>query len=71
LKDFASGSHSFALADFRDSYTPLQWADITARLGPLGFSQVQVFLIVELSDPMKQYLGARNTPVAMPATIIE
>jgi type VI secretion system protein ImpL len=71
LKDFASGSHSFALADFRDSYTPLQWADITARLGPLGFSQVQVFLVTELSDPMKQYLAARNTPVAMPATIIE
>jgi type VI secretion system protein ImpL len=71
LKDFASGSHAFALADFRDSYTPLQWADITARLSAVGFNQAQVFLTIDLSDAMKQYLSARNTPVAMPATIIE
>jgi hypothetical protein len=71
LKDFAAGSHSFALADFRDSYTPLQWADITGRLGAVGFNQAQVFLVIELSDAMKRYLSARNTPVAMPATIIE
>ncbi|HEV2681076.1 MAG TPA: hypothetical protein VGV14_11295, partial [Rhodanobacter sp.] len=71
LKDFGDGSHSFVLADFRDSYTPLQWADITARLSTVGFNQAQVFLVVDLSDAMKQYLNARNTPVAMPATIIE
>ena len=71
LKDFAEGSHTFALADFGDSYTPLQWADITGRLHAVDFSQVQVFLTIDLSDAMKQYLSARNTPVAMPATIIE
>lgn len=71
LKDFGGGSHSFALADFRDSYTPLQWADITGRLRAVGFNQARVYLAVELSDAMKQYLSARNTPVAMPATIIE
>ncbi len=71
LDDFASGSHGFALADFRDSYTPLQWADITRRLGVVGFSQAQVFLVIDLSAAMKRYLSARNTPVAVPATIIE
>jgi len=71
LKDFAGGSHSFALADFRDSYTPLQWADITGRLRDVGFSQARVFLGVDLSDAMKQYLSSRNTPVTMPSAIIE
>ncbi|MEO8777043.1 MAG: type VI secretion system protein [Rhodanobacter sp.] len=71
LKDFGTGSHTFALGDFRDSYTPLQWADITARLHAAGFSQVQVFLAIDLSDAMKQYLAARTTPVAMPTRIVE
>ncbi|MEO8811210.1 MAG: type VI secretion system protein, partial [Rhodanobacter sp.] len=71
LKDFAAGSHTFTLDDFRDSYTALQWADITARLRAVGFSRVQVFLAIDVSDAMKQYLAARNTPVAMPARIME
>ncbi len=71
LKDFAGGSHTFALDDFRDSYTPLQWADITARVHAVGFKRVQVFLAIDLSDAMKQYLAARTTPVAMPTRIVE
>ncbi|MFC5742992.1 type VI secretion protein IcmF/TssM N-terminal domain-containing protein [Dyella tabacisoli] len=71
LKDFASGSHGFVLADFHDSYNALQWADITGRLRDAGFSQAQVFLTIELSDPMKQYLNARSTPVSLPGAIIE
>lgn len=71
LKDFATGSHSFVLADFHDSYNALQWADITGRLREAGFSQAQVFLTIELSDPMKQYLNARSTPVSLPGVIIE
>jgi hypothetical protein len=71
LKDFATGSHGFVLADFHDSYNALQWADITGRLREAGFSQAQVFLTIELSDPMKQYLNARSTPVSLPGVIIE
>ncbi|HEX7815852.1 type VI secretion system protein [Dyella sp.] len=71
LKDFSTGSHAFTLDDFRDSYTPLQWADIGGRLRDVGFAQAQVFLTIDLSDAMKQYLNARQTPVALPASIIE
>jgi len=71
LKDFATAEHNFVLADFRDSYTPLQWAAITGQLREVGFSQVRVFLGVELSDAMKQYIAARDTPLSVPAEIVE
>jgi hypothetical protein len=71
LKDFGSGSHVFALDDFRASYSPAQWSALVPQLRSLGFSRVRVSLRAEPSDQMRQFLAARNAPTSLPATIVD
>lgn len=71
LRDFRSGDYTFALADFRDAYTPQQWSELSARLSAAGFSRARVFLRVQPSDQMERYVAARAAPVTVPATIVE
>ena len=71
VADFATGSHAFGLDDFRESYSPTQWSDLRARLAAAKFRSARVFLQVNLSDEMKQFLGARTARAEVPNVILE
>ena len=71
VADFANGSHAFGLDSFRESYSPAQWSDLRGRLAAAKFRSARVFLQVNLSDEMKQFLGARTARAEVPNVIIE
>ncbi|RZA13450.1 MAG: hypothetical protein EOP93_20285 [Lysobacteraceae bacterium] len=71
LSDFASGAHAYSLEDFRASYSPAQWAELRQKLATAGFRNARVFLQIELSDQMKQYLGASTQQAEVPNVILE
>lgn len=71
LGDFQDGSQTYALQDFRESYTPAQWSQLVSRLRSAGFEHVRVNLQVEPSEEMGRYLTARERPAALPTRIVE
>ncbi len=71
ISDFKTGSHVFRLADFRTSYAPIQWKEMTQLLQQIGFTNARVFLDIRLSDDMQRFLGARTAPAALPTSILE
>jgi len=72
IADFRSGSHAFRLPDFRTSYGPIQWKEVSARLAQQGFTEARVFMDVRPSDEMLRFLNARTEPVAaLPTSILE
>ena len=71
IEEFAGGSRVFAVEDFRESYSPAQWSELRQRLGEAQFRSARVFLQVELSDQMKQYLGASTARAEVPSVILE
>ena len=71
VADFANGSHAFGIDDFRESYSPAQWSDLRSRLATAKFRSARVFLQVELSDEMKQFLGASTARAEVPNVILE
>lgn len=71
IEEFSSGSHAFGIEDFRQSYSPAQWSDVRQRLATAKFRSARVFLQVELSDEMKQYLGASTARAEVPSVILE
>jgi len=71
IEEFASGAHAFGAEDFRDSYNPAQWNELRQKLGEAKFRSARVFLQVELSDQMKQYLGASTARAEVPNVILE
>ena len=71
IEDFASGARAFGIEDFRDSYSPAQWSDLRQKLADAKFRSARVFLQVELSDEMKQYLGASTARAEVPNVILE
>jgi len=71
IADFRSGSHVFRLPDFRTSYAPIQWKELSARLMQQGFTEARVFLDVRPSDEMLRFLNARAEPAALPTSILE
>lgn len=71
IKDFASGAHAYSVDEFRDSYSPAQWAQLRPKLDAAGLRGVRVFLKVELSDEMKRYLGASTARAEVPSEILE
>ena len=71
IEEFAGGSRVFAVEDFRESYSPAQWSELRQRLAEAKFHSARVFLKVELSDQMKQYLGASTARAEVPSVILE
>jgi hypothetical protein len=71
IEEFAGGSRVFAVEDFRESYSPAQWSEVRQRLAEAKFRSARVFLQVELSDQMKQYLGASTARAEVPSVILE
>lgn len=71
VRDFKSGMRAFGPDDFRDAYTPEQWGELSARLRAAGFLQARVYLQVQPTPQMEQYMAARSAPVALPTTIVE
>ena len=71
IEDFASGARAFGIEDFRDSYSPAQWSELRQKLADAKFRSARVFLQVELSDEMKQYLGASTARAEVPNVILE
>jgi type VI secretion system protein ImpL len=71
IEEFAGGSRVFAVEDFRESYSPAQWSEVRQRLAAAKFRSARVFLQVELSDQMKQYLGASTARAEVPSVILE
>lgn len=71
IEEFESGSRAFGLSDFRSSYSPEQWRELSARLRTLGFGQARVHLQVELSDEMNQFLLARRATPELPTRILD
>ncbi len=71
IEEFAGGAHAFGVEDFRGSYTPAQWGELRQKLGEAKFRSARVFLQVELSDQMKQYLGASTARAEVPNVILE
>lgn len=71
VDDFADGAQAYALAEFRDAYTPAQWSELVPQLRQAGFSGARVHLQVEPSDELVRYLAARDRPASMPVSIIE
>ncbi|RMX04240.1 hypothetical protein D8I35_15735 [Corticibacter populi] len=71
LRDFRSGSHTFTLADFRDSYTPAQWAQLQPALALAGITQVRVFLSVVPTAEMERHLAGAGLATELPENILE
>ena len=71
VEEFSGGAHAFGVEDFRGSYTPAQWSELRQKLGEAKFRSARVFLQVELSDQMKQYLGASTARAEVPNVILE
>ncbi|RZA19871.1 MAG: hypothetical protein EOP93_07535 [Lysobacteraceae bacterium] len=71
IGEFSSGAHAFGVEDFRESYSPAQWNELRQKLGAAKFRGARVFLQVELSDQMKQYLGASTARAEVPNAILE
>ena len=71
IEEFAGGSRVFAVEDFRESYSPAQWSEVRQRLAEAKFRSARVSLQVELSDQMKQYLGASTARAEVPSVILE
>jgi hypothetical protein len=71
IDDFQSGTHAYALEDFRASYSPAQWGELRQRLAEAGFRGARVFLGIQLSDQMKQFLGASTARAEVPTVILE
>ncbi|MBN8263509.1 MAG: hypothetical protein J0M21_02515 [Xanthomonadales bacterium] len=71
IEDFASGTHAFSLEDFRASYSPAQWTELRQRLAEAGFRGARVHLQVQLSDQMRQFLGASSARAEVPNVILE
>lgn len=71
IQEFSTGSHAFGVEDFRESYSPAQWSEVRQRLAEAKFRNARVFLQVQLSDEMKQFLGASTTRADLPTVILE
>lgn len=71
LEDFQHGSQTYALAEFRDAYSPAQWSGLVQQLRQAGFTSARVRLQVEPSDELNRYLAARERPASIPAAIVE
>ena len=71
IEDFASGAHAFSLEDFRASYSPAQWSELRQRLAEAGFRGARVHMQVQLSDQMRQFLGASSARAEVPNVILE
>jgi hypothetical protein len=71
LDDFKTGSHVFRLPDFRTSYGPIQWKDLSMRMQQAGLTEVRVFLDARPSDDMQRFLNNRAAPAALPTSILE
>jgi hypothetical protein len=71
IEEFAGGARAFGLEDFRQSYSPSQWGEIRDKLAAAKFRSARVFLQVDLSDEMKQYLGASTARAEVPNVILE
>jgi hypothetical protein len=71
IEEFSGGSRAFAIDDFRQSYSPAQWSELRQQLAAAKFRGARVFLQVELSDEMKQYLGASTARAEVPSVILE
>ncbi|QIL21762.1 hypothetical protein [Thermomonas sp. HDW16] len=71
IEEFSGGAHAFGVDDFRQSYSPAQWSELRQKLAEAKFRNARVFLQVELSDQMKQYLGASTARAEVPNVILE
>jgi len=71
VEEFSGGARAFSAEDFRGSYTPAQWSELRQKLAEAKFRSARVFLQVELSDQMKQYLGASTARAEVPNVILE
>ena len=71
IEEFSGGAHAFGVEDFRESYSPAQWGELRQKLAAAKFRSARVFLQVELSDQMKQYLGASTARAEVPSVILE
>jgi len=71
VEEFAGGARAFGIEDFRASYSPSQWGEVREKLAAARFRSARVFLQVELSDEMKQYLGASTARAEVPNVILE
>ena len=71
IEEFSGGVHAFTAEDFRESYSPAQWGELRQKLAAARFRSARVFLQVELSDEMKQYLGASTARAEVPNVILE
>ena len=71
IEEFSTGARAFGAEDFRGSYTPAQWSELRQKLAEAKFRSARVFLQVDLSDQMKQYLGASTARAEVPNVILE
>jgi hypothetical protein len=70
VNGFKSGSKSFGLNDFKASYSPFQWQEVSARLSALGATRAQVFITVDLSEQMKEFLKGPR-PFTVPPQVVK
>ncbi len=71
VEDFEDGSQTYALAEFRDAYSPAQWSELVPQLRAAGFSSVRVNLHIDPSDELRRYFAARERPTSVPTSIID
>jgi hypothetical protein len=69
LEDFKSGPKSFAISDFKSSYTEEEWQRLNNHLRMMGINQARVFLSVSLTpETIKRSIKSRpveNIPVSL------
>ena len=71
VNDFKSGARIFSLRDFKSSYTTSEWADMLKRISPYGITGVKIFLEIQKSNELEQYMSASRNTNGIPSLLME
>ena len=71
MDDFKHGAKSLSLADFKSSYSDEEWQQMDKRLKLMGINQARVYLMLNLTPEMEDYLQKKQPINDIPNSIIQ
>ena len=71
VNDFKQGTRTFSLQEFKPSYTASEWAELLKHLTPFGITSVKIFLEIQKSNELEQYMSASRNTGGIPTLLME